>query len=666
MVLASFGHFILSGIRVLFSAFDNVIYWLLIQVYNLMTDIARVNIFGSDGVGSFGQRIYTIIGVIMLFKLSFSIVQYIIEPDKMTDSKNGFGGIIKNVVIMFVMILVVPIVFRYAMALQYLILEDDTIGRLITGNSGGDYSVATNSDKSTVGDKIATQILSGFIRPDSSYSGCDSVTYSEECKRSLEADGQDTAANAYYNAYQSTGGYTYLTKMARIPDTTNGDTFVVTYIFGISSLVGGFVAYVLLMFCIDIATRTIKLAFLQLIAPIPIVSYIDDKGQGMFKKWLNTCTSTYLDLFVRLAGIDFAIYIITEFIMNRDVKICSWSFSGDALSTTNCKEPGIFVVIFLILGTLMFAKELPKIIEDITGLKLSGKFNLNPMKQLSSVPIAGAALGAGIGAVDAAMNGGNAWEGLKHGFSSVGLGGNAKKLSDLAPMHADMLKRRTEGRNELRKMDQQWKRGDRAGIDNIKALDGKNRSAYDKVGYKHNDFINSLMNADNEGERNKNFQAALTQAQAMGQAFKGVKVNGKTYTSIADLQRATETSTKTLKGLEATHESMRKTYADDARLEDSIKTRKYNETGNPTVTNVINAAPDDKPVFEMLSDAEVGMNHSDVIIPSTSQGASNYSDDEILQMMSDAQNSVSSNAPRNNNSNSNDPRTPFDPGRMDG
>ena len=398
MILAkSFGQVIIGLLRSAFSHIDEIVYWLLVKVYDLVADISKINIFGSTDIGDFGRRIYTIIGVIVLFKLAFSVITYILDPDKLSDSKTGFASIIRNVVIMFVMIIAVPLVFRYAMALQYLILEDDTIGRLITGH----YS----SNTSSVGDRMASALLAGFIRPNDEISklevckdvmGESSENY-QKCVDALnDAVSGSNLGDMFADGLTKDKGYKKLTELARTNDVDGSGQFYITYNFGLSTLVGGFVAYILLMFCIEIAVRTVKLAFLQLIAPIPIVTYIDNNGQGVFKKWTKACTNTYLSLFVRLAGIDFAIYIITEFLLGKDLQICSWSFSNNQLTQSNCNPPGAFAIIFLILGTLMFAKQLPKLIEEILGIKLDGAFNLNPVKALQQVPLVGGAAAAGL------------------------------------------------------------------------------------------------------------------------------------------------------------------------------------------------------------------------------------------------------------------------------
>src|SRR5699024_9834917 len=100
----------------------------------------------------------------------------------------------------------------------------------------------------------------------------------------------------------------------------------------------------------------------------------------VFNGWVKACLSTYLDLFIRLIAIYFAIFVIAQMMDLRFV---------DAVTGVET-DVNAFVKVFIILGALLFAKQLPKLIEDLTGLKMSGKFTLNPMRKLRETPLVGA------------------------------------------------------------------------------------------------------------------------------------------------------------------------------------------------------------------------------------------------------------------------------------
>ena len=147
--------------------------------------------------------------------------------------------------------------------------------------------------------------------------------------------------------------------------------WIVSFIVGIVFLV------VLVGFTIDIAIRAIKLAVLRLLAPIPVISYIEPKSakDGMFASWVKSLTSTYLDLFLRLAIVYFVIFLIQDMIVNGIVIGDAGGFVG----------PVSFV--FIMLGLFFFAKMAPKFIKDALGIKGMG---------MSNIGLSGILAGAGV------------------------------------------------------------------------------------------------------------------------------------------------------------------------------------------------------------------------------------------------------------------------------
>lgn len=92
-------------IRGLFALIDGVIGWAIGELYTLIILIANVNVFG-DYIYEFMGRIYTFLGIFMLFKLSISVVNYILNPDQLTDKTKGFGKIIQQVIIVMGLIII--------------------------------------------------------------------------------------------------------------------------------------------------------------------------------------------------------------------------------------------------------------------------------------------------------------------------------------------------------------------------------------------------------------------------------------------------------------------------------------------------------------------------------------------------------------------------------
>ena len=490
---------ITNFLREMFFMLDKVIYGFIDDVYGLLLQLTRTSIFDQDIIHSFSIRIYALIGIFMLFKVSISLLTYLINPDEFASKEKGFGIVVRNVILALVILVIAPYVFNEAYELQSMILEENTIMNLIFGTPpSSDDSQETIEFKGTyldnyvneAGGKIQFTLLYAFAQPNfEDFAHDKTVADLNSCRDSYakNADGDfvfrkkvvitkdkekvnqgETSDYIYeleqecfgvYNSdtdtyeMQSTKGQLYkafdsvdaglayqnyaqgvaqqsfslfFTKDAMMAKSTDGRYFI-NYKFALSTAVGVAVLYFLIMFCIDIAIRSVKLGFLEMIAPIPIISYCDPKSgkDGMFKKWLDMLWKTYLELFMRLFALYFGIYVISIVGRFRDV------VTGDVVND-------FFVNVFMILGVLIFVKKLPEILKEVFNLKGDGKFEFNPLKRIENdalfgkqiagvakkgLGVAGGAL-AGISAAPAFQRGG--LESIKKGIQG---GWNGDKFS---------------------------------------------------------------------------------------------------------------------------------------------------------------------------------------------------------------------------------------------
>lgn len=127
--------------------------------------------------------------------------------------------------------------------------------------------------------------------------------------------------------------------------------------------------------CVDVIIRRFKLMLLEIISPIPIISYVDPKDDT-FSKWGKMYIATYLDLFLKLIAISFAIVLLKQV---RE------AIDGSGL-----------LIFFYIIAILVFAKLVPSMISKIFNIdSLGGSFK-------DIVGMGKKVLGAGVGAVGAA------------------------------------------------------------------------------------------------------------------------------------------------------------------------------------------------------------------------------------------------------------------------
>ena len=145
---------------------------------------------------------------------------------------------------------------------------------------------------------------------------------------------------------------------------------------------------VLLAIMMEVVVRNLKLVFLQAIAPVPVVSYMNPNDK-LLDTWVKQYIGVYFSLFIQL----FVILIIPDLMM----KLLD-SVTG-----------GFILKIVIIAGCLLFTKEAPKFIGKLLGLdNMEGSFGDAFKMVKTGLGIgAGAAAGAVAGAFTGAGAGGS-------------------------------------------------------------------------------------------------------------------------------------------------------------------------------------------------------------------------------------------------------------------
>ena len=348
-----------------FIAIDSTLFNFISTLYDLLIAISRTSILSQGDIAQFAYRIELLLGIFMLFKLSFSLITYIVNPDDFTEKSKGFGKLIQNAIVSLALLVLVPYIFQMAFNLQSKILDDNILAKFLLGEkieeSDGDLDNLTIID--TAGGEMAFQVMLPFFMPRASINAlnnCASIydeegAFSSECASDMISAGatEQTVTNYTKGIENKSLGLTFRSDMAL--ETTkdgNNEYFIIDYKYPIATVVAVVVCLLLITFCIDIGLRSVKLAFLQLVYTIPVISYMDPKSgkDGLFKKWYQMCLSTFLSLFIRLLALYFGIYVIARV--------------GDfgMFDVVNGSEiTNGWVKLFVIIGVLMFIKQLPKL-----------------------------------------------------------------------------------------------------------------------------------------------------------------------------------------------------------------------------------------------------------------------------------------------------------------
>lgn len=330
-VLKNMGAVLERMLNILWLLLCQVIYPLIATIFKIFTDIAgsltSTGIYDGD-IQTIVNRVVLILTIVMTFYIVFEFVKYTVTPDSITDKEKGAMPLFARIVIAILLLAFVPKIFPLASQFQKIVINNNVIGKIIYPQGSGNIE--------GLGREFAGDLFSSFI-----YVECNSNETSSDTKC---AEAHDTANDIKNKAKSSViiPGVDLFTGNLRI-----------RFAGLLSVVVGCFVLYVVFLYCKDIALREIQFIFLQIFSPVAIMSYIAPKKDGLFQKWLKQCTTTYLDIFIRLAALYFMLLMI--------------NLLGTKLRYEAGDENGglPFVYIFLIIGLMMFLKKLPKLLGEL-------------------------------------------------------------------------------------------------------------------------------------------------------------------------------------------------------------------------------------------------------------------------------------------------------------
>lgn len=358
--------------NIIWSVLNAIIYGLIIIIFRLFTNLSQLDILSADQTNGIYQRVTMVITIVMVFYITFEFVKYVVQPDTISDKEKGVGKIGMRIVIAILLIAFIPTIFNLGMRLQNKILSTNVISKVILGQDSFDFKDA--------GSNFAGDVFSAFYRVD--YSKCGSL---EECQKA------QNKVDEVIKLFKEDNGIRALGKgagsaIADVDDTIQYD--------GLLAVVfGAFILYVVFLYCIDLGVRYIQLIFLQIIAPIAAISYIVPQKDGMFQKWTKQVTTTYLDVFIRVAILYFMLLIVS--ILSNSLDFFEMSKNGTQIN--------IFEYLFVIAGLLIFIQRAPKLLEELLPFKggaasigygFSGKSRFEPIgKTVGTMlkPVAGTA-----------------------------------------------------------------------------------------------------------------------------------------------------------------------------------------------------------------------------------------------------------------------------------
>lgn len=441
---------ILGILRTIGLFIDTQVYSVSSFAYSIFYEVAFDSLLSSLNLTSEAQRLYTLLGIFMLFRLAFAFIKYIINPDGM---EKGTSKLLTNLAVSLALIVSVPWIFNRAFALQNYIMDSNVIGNLIMGMDNDKFDKDEGNYKNgsfnaaSYGQAISFLTFGAFYSPNLSItqlSPCGNILYYYSDNLKIAPDGKSLneeegengellnkdeakiakCINALNDISKSPNGgegnvssveigtrfyissqrYNFgLLTDWNVLSATYGNQHVITYLPIVSTIAGGFLALLFLNFTFDVAIRNVKLCFLQIIAPIPIILNIepgDSKGdKKSLNWWAKESLKTYVDLFIRVATVYFGVFLINI-------------ISGHL-------DNSVWFRVFTIFGILLFVKQIPDMIGKAFGIEVKGQFSLNPLKRIGDNRITSMALGGVAGLATGALGGGFA---AYRGARSAGAG----------------------------------------------------------------------------------------------------------------------------------------------------------------------------------------------------------------------------------------------------
>ena len=351
------------------------IYTKIAELYKVFLDMGSM--LYTDNFSVIYNKISLIIGIFMIFRVTFWLIEILVNPDYISDKEKAPVNIVKKVLLVVILLATTPRLFKIAYNVQYEIINRNLIGKALSPTKKD-----AEMDSTKIGRELSANLFVNFYTMN-----------------------KETSANPNYelcSGYAGREGYYYRHLSGEFADDENAGKLinlsgnscltykqdvntsigmvkanVVNFDGIMATAVGIFVLWMMLMYCISVGSRYAQLIFLQIISPIPIMCYLTPKKDNMFSKWVKQCTTTYLDLFIRVAIINFAMLLISMLLGENGI-----------INEISASVDNNLISIFLVLGLLTFAKKAPDLIQELlpkSVTKASGDFGLSWKKRTEAM-----------------------------------------------------------------------------------------------------------------------------------------------------------------------------------------------------------------------------------------------------------------------------------------
>lgn len=310
----------------IFVLIDSWIYALAAFAMQAFFAIAKLQLSTENinDISYITSRIMLLCGVYALFKLSITLINCIIDPNKIEKSGKSGTKIVQRIVIAVVLLASSKFIFDELFAFQNVVIDSNVIPKIIYGDAN--YNDENDGDMALTSKKFVNSVFVTLFENNTAET---SPSEAAKTAKNRVLQGESILLLSPY-AYDA--GFHY------IPFVTG--------------IVGILLCYYFIAFAFELGTRIIKLFVLQVISPIPIIMSIDPSSKSdKLVNFAKLYGGIYLNVFVR---------ILTVYVAFVALNLVTSVFDGI----------NWLAKILLIIGVFHAAKELPKLIENALGIKL--------------------------------------------------------------------------------------------------------------------------------------------------------------------------------------------------------------------------------------------------------------------------------------------------------
>lgn len=357
---------------------DGVVYSLVAYSYKVFMLMAQLNFnVVYAWVSPLIDRIKAIIMVLIMFKLGYSLIQYMINPDKLSDNTIGGAALLKNIAWCSALLISYTFIFSVMNELSLLIIGVP---------KGYEFTTLKEiADVTTDGQENDAGLIARFIFGTQADDMGDFGKYLATTTLQVFLHGKDNQTSAVENIYSRQLNEDINSfDLTKITDVVSELDKTVEYKYPIiSTAMAIYLIWSIIKLSIEIGVRMFKLIVLQIMAPVAIVSIID-KGFNAkpWKAFIDTYWKTWIDAFIRVGSLFLVTAFISKFWTDRS------ALFPDVDGFTR-----YIVLLIVIFAAYRFAQLLPKFIDGIFGHSLSE----NNAKGFGGV--LGGIAGFGVGAV---------------------------------------------------------------------------------------------------------------------------------------------------------------------------------------------------------------------------------------------------------------------------